>query len=36
MEQKCNNNVLVFSVAQGWGPLCDYLNLPVPSQKFPR
>ena len=36
IEEKCNNNVLLFNVADGWGPLCDYLDCPVPKQKFPR
>jgi hypothetical protein len=36
IEQKCNNNVLLFNVADGWGPLCDYLDCSVPKQKFPR
>lgn len=23
-------------MADGWGPLCEYLECPVPKQKFPR
>jgi len=33
---KTNNNVLKFNVAEGWQPLCKYLNCPVPKQQFPR
>jgi hypothetical protein len=28
--------LLVFDVKQGWGPLCEFLGVPVPSQEFPR
>jgi hypothetical protein len=28
-------NLLVFNVKDGWGPLCDYLNVPVPDKPFP-
>lgn len=28
--------LLVFSVAEGWAPLCAFLELPVPDQPFPR
>ena len=28
--------LLVFSVDQGWGPLCQFLNVPVPDKPFPR
>lgn len=27
--------LLVFEVAQGWEPLCDFLDVPVPSGSFP-
>ena len=27
--------LLVFSVDQGWGPLCEFLGVPVPESKFP-
>lgn len=27
--------LLVFDVAEGWGPLCKFLNVPVPSTAFP-
>lgn len=28
--------LLVFEVAQGWAPLCDFLGVPVPDAPFPR
>jgi hypothetical protein len=28
--------LLVFDVRQGWGPLCDFLNVPEPGGDFPR
>jgi hypothetical protein len=28
--------LLVFEVTQGWGPLCEFLGVPVPDQPFPR
>ena len=28
--------LLVYQVAQGWQPLCDFLGLPVPAGEFPR
>ncbi|NRQ31180.1 sulfotransferase family protein [Nonomuraea sp. NN258] len=28
--------LLVFDVAQGWEPLCDFLGVPVPDEPFPR
>jgi len=27
--------LLVYEVGQGWGPLCDFLGVPVPAQAFP-
>jgi len=27
--------LLVFHVADGWGPLCDFLELPIPDTEFP-
>lgn len=30
------DKLLVFSVDQGWKPLCDFLELPVPSTPFPK
>ena len=29
------DRLLVFEVAQGWGPLCDFLGVPVPDEPFP-
>ncbi len=28
--------LLVYSVDQGWGPLCDFLGVPVPDTPFPQ
>jgi hypothetical protein len=28
--------LLVFNVAEGWGPLCAFLGVPVPAEPFPR
>ncbi|EFC81040.1 sulfotransferase family protein [Parafrankia sp. EUN1f] len=30
------DRLLVFDVAEGWGPLCDFLGVPVPAEEFPR
>jgi hypothetical protein len=27
--------LLVFHVADGWKPLCDFLELPIPDMEFP-
>jgi Sulfotransferase domain len=27
--------LLVFDVAEGWGPLCDFLDVPAPATPFP-
>ena len=29
------DRLLVFSVDQGWGPLCDFLGVPAPESEFP-
>ena len=29
------DRLLVFDVRSGWGPLCRFLNVPVPGQSFP-
>lgn len=43
--EKCTDDVvssidaerlLVFEVSDGWQPLCDFLDLPVPNEPFPR
>jgi hypothetical protein len=28
--------LLVYDVREGWGPLCDFLDVPVPGVPFPR
>ena len=28
--------LLVFEVKEGWGPLCEFLDLPAPDEAFPR
>eukprot|EP01006_Ploeotia_vitrea_P067109 TRINITY_DN96452_c0_g1_i1.p3 TRINITY_DN96452_c0_g1~~TRINITY_DN96452_c0_g1_i1.p3 ORF type:complete len:109 (+),score=18.44 TRINITY_DN96452_c0_g1_i1:360-686(+) len=28
--------LLVFDVKDGWGPLCDFLEVPIPEEPFPR
>ncbi|KAF7231914.1 hypothetical protein EG68_10956 [Paragonimus skrjabini miyazakii] len=30
------DRLLVFQVKEGWKPLCDFLNVPVPNQPFPK
>ncbi len=30
------DRLLVFEVAQGWTPLCEFLGVPVPDKPFPR
>ena len=30
------NRLLVYEVKQGWEPLCEFLDLPVPDKPFPR
>lgn len=29
-------NLLEYSVKEGWNPLCEFLNVPVPNEPFPR
>ena len=29
------DRLLVFEVKQGWGPLCEFLSVPVPEEPFP-
>lgn len=31
-----SDRLLVFEVREGWGPLCDFLEVPVPETEFPR
>ena len=30
------DRLLIFSVKEGWEPLCKFLELPIPEQPFPR
>jgi hypothetical protein len=30
------DRLLIFEVAEGWGPLCRFLGVPVPATPFPR
>ena len=30
------DRLLVYEVSEGWGPLCDFLGVPVPDEPFPR
>jgi Sulfotransferase domain len=30
------DQLLVFQVKEGWGPLCDFLGVPIPATDFPR
>ena len=27
--------LLIFNVAKGWEPLCEFFNLPIPNDPFP-
>jgi len=29
------DRLLIFNVAEGWAPLCAFLEVPVPDQPFP-
>ena len=31
-----SDRLLVWSVQEGWEPLCEFLGVPVPDQPFPR
>ena len=31
-----SEKLLKFNVKQGWGPLCEFLGVPVPDKEFPR
>ena len=35
-EQVPADRLLVFHASDGWGPLCDFLDVPVPDTPFPR
>ena len=30
------DRLLIYDVKEGWGPLCRFLNVPVPDESFPR
>ena len=30
-----NDRLLVYQVKEGWGPLCNFLNKPIPNIPFP-
>ncbi len=30
------DRLLVFDVTEGWSPLCEFLDVPVPEMEFPR
>jgi hypothetical protein len=30
------DQLLIFEVKQGWGPLCEFLDAPIPDEDFPR
>lgn len=30
------DQLLVFEVKEGWGPLCEFLKVPAPDDPFPR
>ena len=34
-EKVPKERLLVFEVRQGWEPLCNFLELPIPKEKFP-
>jgi len=36
LKRALGSKLLVYDVKQGWGPLCKYLGVPVPSAEFPR
>ena len=31
-----SERLLVYQVSEGWEPLCEFLNVPVPNFNFPR
>jgi len=31
-----DSQLLIYEVKQGWGPLCDFLDVPAPDEPFPR
>ena len=36
MSQNCpKERLLVYDLKEGWGPLCEFLEVPVPDKPFP-
>lgn len=35
-EAVAAQRLLVFKTGEGWGPLCEFLGVPVPAEEFPR
>jgi len=35
-ELVLKGKLLVYDVKEGWGPFCDFLDVPVPDVPFPR
>ncbi|XP_002122455.3 uncharacterized protein LOC100184414 [Ciona intestinalis] len=35
MQKAPKENLLVFRVSEGWGPLCKFLGVPIPDTPFP-
>lgn len=35
-DEPCRRQLLKFSVKEGWGPLCEFLGVPVPDVPFPK
>jgi hypothetical protein len=37
VQERCDGErLLIFEVSQGWEPLCEFLDVPVPAGPFPR
>lgn len=36
MDRISTDRLLVFEVGQGWTPLCEFLEVPIPDQPYPR
>ena len=34
-ESVSKEKLLIFNVKEGWKPLCDFLDVPIPDQPFP-
>ena len=35
LQKAPKDKLLVYSVKEGWGPLCEFLDIPVPDTEFP-